>query len=173
MIREIATSKGSSGSKGLILIIVVAVAVILLSMLVGYIQTTFGINHMEYLIYIGLIVLGAVLMRRYITQYRYSLFKDEVIFERIIGKKEIPALVLRMWEIKKVKPLDEVDNKDLNERNILRLSVDRKDAWMILYEKDKQASGVIFNPSQGFVDQLKKTLETPQTEEIREPDIVT
>ncbi len=173
MIREIATSKGTSGSKGLILIIAVAVTVILLSMLVGYIQTTFGIAHMEYLIYIGLIILGVVLIRRYITQYRYSLFDDEIIFERIIGKKETPALVLRMWEIKGVKSLDEVENKDLDERNILRLNVERKDAWLILYEKDEESNGVIFNPSREFIEQLKKTLKTPQKEETREPDIVT
>lgn len=175
MIREKVTNKGTSGNKGFMLIVMVSASVILLSTIIGYIQNTFGIRHLEYIIYAGLIVFSIFLMRKYITEYRYSFFDDEIIIEKMLGNRITPVANIRTWNIQHFGKFSDSDWKDENLK-VDFYDVERKDASVMVCKDHNGMRAIVFNPSVEFVDQLQKTMKDNQKGDnpvIVEEDIVT
>lgn len=87
MIREKRTQRDVSSNKAFFIVILISICMIFLSSIVGYIQNTFGIRYLESIIYIIVVVVAYVLIKNYLTEYRYSFFDSEIIIEKMLGKK--------------------------------------------------------------------------------------
>jgi hypothetical protein len=126
----------------------VTVCVVLLSGAVDYLEERLNVHHAEYFIYVALILLGVYVIRKYLTEYRYSLFDDEVIVDRIIGSRSAPMLVLRMREIEEQGRLDELseDRRQYVQR-VVRANVRRAGCGYILFRRDEALQMLVYNPT--------------------------
>ncbi len=172
MIREIATRKSSTGYKGLFIIIMIAVIVISLSVLVGYLENNFDIYYLEYLIFFMLLGFGVFVLRYFITQYRYSLFDDEFIIERMIGKKLTTVVDVFIWNIISFKKTVEKPTKNIKIIKTYKLFVQHTNKWSLVYKKDDELFEALFNPSENFIRQLNRAIMQRQKKQQREPDII-
>lgn len=174
MIREIATRKSSTGYKGLLLIFIMTVIIVFLSVLVGYVERTFGIKNLEYIIFVILLGVGVFVIYYFVTQYRYSLFDDELIIESILGKKITIVVDVFIWDIV---TFDKVENKvNKNDKKITKihnLSVQHANKWVVTYKKGEEICKAVFNPSNEFVNQLQRAIAQRKMKQQREPDIIT
>ena len=69
MIREKKTKKEASGNGAFLVVIGLSVFIIILSSLVGYIENRFGINGLENIIYVVLVVVAFFLIKNYLIEY--------------------------------------------------------------------------------------------------------
>ena len=171
MIREIATRKGSSGYKGLLLIVAIAVFIIAMSSLVGFIENEYGVKNLEYFIYLILFGLGFFVIQHFITQYRYSLFDDQLIFEKMLGKKIIPIDDVFIWDILAFEKYNSSEKVKITKS--YKLYADNSNKWSLTYKKENEIYEAVFSPSDEFANQLVAAINNRQHKEKREPNIIT
>jgi hypothetical protein len=171
MIRETATRKGSLGYKGLLLIVAIAAVIILMSWLIGYVENALGIHNLEYIIYALLLALGVFVLQHFVTQYRYSLFDDELILEKLLGKRITPVVNVFIWDI-----LSFEKNNSSEKVKIAKsysLFTDGSNKWSLTFKKDGEIYEAVFSPSEDFVKQLLSAIDNRQHKQEREPNIIT
>lgn len=174
MIREIATRKSSTGYKGLLIIVFIAVMIIAMSTLVGFIENNFGIKNLEYIIYFILLGLAIFVIQYFVTQYRYSLFDDELIIERMLGNKITPIVSVFIWDIISFEKVAKDNGKDKEKiSKSYNLFVQHSNRWSLIYKKDEEFLEAVFSPSEDFIRQLKRAINGRQHKEQREPNIIT
>ncbi len=173
MIREIATRKSSAGYKGLLLIAAITIFVIFLSVLIGFIENYFGVKNLEYVIYVLLIGLSFFVIKYYVTQYRYSLFDDELIIERMLGKRIHIIVNVFIWDVVSFRPHVKSDESDKIITKTHKLYVQQANRYSIVYTKDDVTYEAVFSPSEEFVRQLVRAIEQRKNKQHRKPDIVT
>lgn len=171
MIREIATRKETSGYKGLLLIFAMAVFIIAMSSLVGFIENEFGIKHLEYIIYLILFGLGFFVIQYFITQYRYSLFDDELILEKMLGKRITPVANIFIWDILSFEKVNSSEKVKIAKS--YKLYTDNSNKWSMTYNKDNEIYEAIFSPTKEFANQLVAAINNRQHKQEREPNIIT
>lgn len=159
MIRQIARLRVSIG-KSILMVTVITVCVVLMSGIVGYFRNNLGIRNTEYVIYILLIVLGLYIVKKYLTEYRYSLFDDEVIIDRIVGNRVEALLVLRVREIEEHGLLSEMseDKRQYVER-IIKANIRKIRCHYILFHRNGKRQMLVYNPTDEFAEALKKGLK--------------
>lgn len=170
MIREKASNKDMSGKRGFYIIVAISVGTVFLSTIVGYIQKRFNINHLEWIIYGLLIVTAYIVIKRYITEYRYSFFDDELIVEQIIGKKIEPVASIRTWEIKYFGKISKAKWGD--NTVITKCDVNKTGTYAIIYEKDGTEHVVTLSPSEELITQVKTAMDTLHYTEVNEDKII-
>ena len=171
MIREIATRKGTSGYKGLLLIIAISVFIVAISSLIGFIENEFGIKHLEYIIYVILLALSFFVIQIFVTQYRYSLFDDELIFEKMLGKRITPVVDIFIWDILSFEKNDSSEKVKIVKS--YKLFADSANKWFLTYKKDNEIYEAVFSPSDEFANQLVSAINNRQHKQEREPNIIT
>ena len=171
MIRETATRKGSLGYKGLLLIIAIAVAIIFMSWLIGYVENALGIHNLEYIIYAILLALGFFVIQYFVTQYRYSLFDDELILEKMLGKKITPVVNVFIWDILSFEKINSSEKVKIAKS--YSLCADGSNKWSLTFKKDGEIYEAVFSPSDEFVKQLVSAINNRQHKQERKPNIVT
>ena len=171
MIREVASRKGTSGARGLLLIFAIAVFIILLSAFIGFIESAFGIDHLEYFIYAILFALAFYMVQHFVTQYRYSLFDDELILERMLGNRITPVVNVFIWDILSFEKLSSTEKVKIAKS--YKLSADNSNRWALTYKKDGEIYEAVFSPSEEFVSQLLSAIDKRQHKQEREPNIIT
>ncbi len=171
MIREIATRKGSSGYKGLLLIVAIALFIISMSSLVGFIENKFGVKNLEYIIYVILFALSFYVIQHFVTEYRYSLFDDELILEKMLGKKITPIVNIFIWDILSFEKLNSSEKVKIAKS--YKLYADNSNKWILLFKKDSEIYEVVFSPSDEFANQLISAINNRQHKQEREPNIIT
>ena len=173
MIREVATRKSSMGYRGLLLIFIITILVLLASSLVGYIQNNFGIRHLEYIVYFMLIAFGVFVIRYFVTQYRYSLFDDQLIIERMLGKRIDIIVNIYIWDIVSFDEAKKHSKEEKKKMKTFKLYVQHTDKYSIIYKKNDETFEAVFNPSQEFISQLNTAIEQRTKKQQRVPDIIT
>ena len=171
MIREKIASRQTSGSKRFLLVIIVSVVIFLMSAIVGYIERTFEIYNLEIVIYVSLFVLIIVLIKRYLTEFRYSFFEDEIIIEKLLGSKVTPLVSVRIWDIVYFGPI--VDNTwREDEMRIDSCDVSKKDVTLLLYTNKGVKCAVTFNPSKELIEQVKRAMVNKHLNHISENETI-
>ncbi len=171
MIREIATRKGSDGTRGILLILAIAVIIIFMSSVIGYFENTYGIKGLEYIIYAVLMVICYFVVQHFLVQYRYSLFDDELLIEKMLGKRVTPVVDVFIWDILSFEKANSSEKVKISKA--YRLFADSTNKWSITFKKDDEIFEAVFSPSDDFVSQLESAIENRQVKQEREPDIVT
>lgn len=171
MIREKVTQKSTSGNKGFLLVIALSVGIIVLSSIVGYIENTFDIKHLELIIYAILVFVSTVLIRRYLTEYRYSFLDDELIIEKILGNRVTPVVNIRTWDIEFFGHISDSDWKN-DDIQITSCDIDKTNAYVIAYTKDEVKYAITFSPTENFIQQLQTAIDTIHYEQMEEDTII-
>ena len=171
MIREKKTKKEVSGNRSFLVVIFLSFVIIFMSSFVGYIENTFGIKHLEKIIYVAIVVIAFFLIKNYLTEYRYSFFDNELIVERILGKKITPVATVKSREIEQFGKAPEVD---INKKEIETFNcyVHKRAAYTIKFMQDEKAKAILFNPSEDLILQIKKSLEARDFDEVKEEKLI-
>ncbi len=171
MIREIATRKGSDGTRGILLILAIAILIIFMSSVVGYFENKYDIKGLEYIIYVVLIVICYFVVQHFIVQYRYSLFDDELLIEKMLGKRTTPMVDVFIWDILSFEKVN--SSQKVKVSKSYRLFADSTNKWFLTFKKGEEIFEAVFSPSEEFVAQLNSAISNRQVKEEREPDIIT
>lgn len=171
MIREKTARREASGSKKFLLIVIVSVVIFIMSAIVGYFQNTFKIYNLEIVIYVSLLVFIIVLIKLYFTEYRYSFFEDEIIIEKLLGKKITPLVSVRIWDITYFGPILD-NNWQEDEMKIDSCDVSKKDVTLILYSNKGAKCALTFNPSKELISQVQRAIKNKDSNLISENEII-
>lgn len=171
MIREKKTRKEVSGNMAFLLVILLSVGIIILSSLVGYIENNFGIQRLEYIIYIIIFITAYFLIKNYLTEYRYSFFDNELIIEKILGKKVTQIASIKSREIEYFGKISGVDLNE-NELQIEYCDVNKRDAFAIKYVKSGVTKVITLNPSDELILHVQKSIDARDYDELDEDKII-
>jgi len=171
MIREKKTKREESGGAAFLTVVLLSVGIIFLSSLVGYIENRFGIERLENIIYLILIVVAYILIRKYLTEYRYSFFDDELIVEKILGKKITQVAIIKTREITYFGKLADTDWND-KEMHVDYCDVRKRNAYCIKYLREGAARALTMNPSEELIMHIQKALETRDFDELDEEKLI-
>jgi len=171
MIREKRTKKEVSGNRAFVVVILLSIGIIFLSSLVGYLQNQFGIMHLEKIIYVIVIVVAYFLIKNYLTEYRYSFFDNELIIEKILGKRTTQIATIKSRQIAFFGKLSEIewDNKDMH---IDHCDVSKKEAYVIKYVQHEMTKLLTLNPSEDLVMHIQKSVEAKDFDEVDEEKLI-
>ncbi|MEX1378152.1 MAG: hypothetical protein AB1Z23_11865 [Eubacteriales bacterium] len=171
MIREKKTKKEVSGNRAFLVVILLSFVIIIMSSFVGYLENNFGIKHLEKIIYIAIVVIAYFLIKNYLTEYRYSFFDNELIVEKILGKKITSVATIKSKEIEYFgKASDTFINK--KEIEIINCYVYKKNAYAIKFTQDDITKAILINPSEDLILQIKKSLEAKDFDEVEEEKLI-
>lgn len=171
MIREKKTKREVSGNMAFLVVIVVSVGIILLSSLVGYIQNAFGIKYLENIIYVVLIVVAFFLIKNYLTEYRYSFFDDELIVEKILGKRVTQIASIKIRTIEHFGKLTEIEWAD-KEMHVDYCDIHKRKAHAIKYVKNGETKVITFSPSEDLIFHIQKSMDSKDFDEVDEEKII-
>lgn len=171
MIREKKTRREVSGNSAFIVMILLSVGIIILSTIVSYVQNTFGINHLQNIIYVILIVVAYFLLKSYLTEFRYSFFDDELIIEKILGKRITPIASIKSRDIEYFGKLADVDwtDKDLH---VDYCDIYKRKAHVIKYNKKGEIMALTFSPSDELILHIQKSIEARDFDEVEEDKFI-
>ena len=107
---------------------------------------------LPYVEYVLLIVLGVVIVRRWMTEYAYELIDDELIIDRYIGRNPRNLLRLRLRQI------TDIRTQAPDGCSVQRLTFKPKKhgiVYIVYVDADKKRCAAI-SPSTDFLELLKK-----------------
>jgi len=171
MIREKKTKKEVSGNMAFLVVIALSIGIIILSSLVGYIENSFGIEGLEYIIYAIIFVAAYFLIKTYLTEYRYSFFDNELIIEKILGKRVTQIASIKSREIEYFGKISGTD-WDENELQVDYCDVNKRNAYAIKYIKGGITKVLTLNPSKELILHIQKSIETKDYDELDEDKII-
>lgn len=171
MIREKKTRKEVSGNMAFYVVILLSVGIILLSSLVGYIENNFGIQRLEYIIYAIIFVTAYFLIKNYLTEYRYSFFDNELIIEKILGKKVTRIASIKSREIEYFGKMSGADWDD-KEIQVDYCDVNKRNAYAIKYIKNGVTKVLTLNPSNELIMHIQKSIDAKDYDDIDEDKII-
>lgn len=171
MIREKKTKKEASGNKAFLIVILISIGMIVLSSLVGFVESRFGILHLETIIYFIVIIAAYILIKNYLTEFRYSFFESELIIEKLLGKKVTPIATIKARDIQYFGKVSDTDWTD-KEMHIDYCDINKRKSYAIKYIHDSIIKAVTLNPSEELIFQIQKALDTKHYEEVNEDKII-
>ena len=171
MIREKKTKKEVTGNGAFLVIILLAVGIIAMSAVVGYIENRFGIKRLENIIYLLIIVVAYFLIKNYLTEYRYSFFDEELIVEKILGKKTTPITTIKTKEIVQFGVLSEIDWLD-KEMNVDYCDINKRKAYAIKYVKKGETRVITLSPSAELIVNINKSMKSKDFDEVDKEKLI-
>ena len=171
MIREKKAKKQVSGNKAFLVVILLSVGIIILSTLVGFIENRFGIKRLENVIYIIVLIVAYFLIKNYLTEYRYSFIDDELIVEKILGKKTTPIVTIKTREIEHFGKLSDIDWVD-KEMHVDYCDINKGRAYAIKYIQKNETKIITLSPSEELIMHIKKAIEARDYDEVVEEKLI-
>lgn len=171
MIREKKTRREVSGNMAFLVVIILSVGIIILSTLVGYIENKFGIQGLEYIIYVIIFITAYILIKSYLTEYRYSFFDNELIIEKMLGKKITQIASIKSREIEYFGKIIGTD-WDENEIHVDYCDVNKRRAYAIKYVKNGVAKVLTLNPSEELILHVQKSIDAKDYDELDEDKLI-
>ncbi len=171
MIREKKNKKELSGNRAFFAVILLSLSIIIMSSVVGFIENRFGIKNLENIIYLIIIIVAYFLIKNYLTEFRYSFIDDELIVEKILGKKVTPIATIKVKEIEHFGKLSEIDwlNKDMY---VDYCDIHKRKAYAIKYIKNGETRVITLTPSEELIAHIKKSLESRDYDEVDEEKLI-
>ena len=136
--------------------------VILLILIVGFsnlIYNRYGITYGGYIAFLLYGLIGIYVYRKKILRYRYSLIKNELIFESLAGKRSKEIIRISLKKILYFCPLsyERLDKgTDYKNHYILHNKKSQK-AWVLAFKGGEKIHRIIFEPSDKLVELIKNS----------------
>ena len=105
------------------------------------------------------------------TEYRYSFFDNELIIEKILGKKVTQIATIKSREIEYFGKISGVDLNE-TELQIDYCDVNKRDAYAIKYVKSGATKVVTLNPSDELILHVQKSIDARDYDELDEDKII-
>lgn len=149
--------KKLSSALGILVILALFVCVVAMAAIIYVITDALyalGIDaaFMQYAQYVLLIVIGVLIVRRYLTEYEYALDGDELTIDRYIGQRERNLLCI------KTRQIVSLGKQPPGLRGLERLTFKSKKSGVIymVYTQDGAQKAACFSPSDELLDLIEK-----------------
>ena len=152
------TSKDNKGPA--LFTFLLLVGLIFATMLGNFLYSKLHTPFVTYLVFAVYVVSGVYVYRYRITEYRYSLGEDCIIFTRCVGKREMPILSVHFKDIVYFTPLvEEKEYKREISKNVYALySRKSPKAYTITAKYDEDIYRVVFEPSNTLAGMIKERM---------------
>lgn len=155
--RERLKRKQLSTPMGILLIVLLLAVIVVLSAIIFVIADYFNIGSiLEYVKYLLFIVIGVIIIRKWITEYEYALIDDELYVDRYIGKRPRRLFSVRMSHITYVGKNLHDDYKGKIHR--LTYKSKRSDVTYIVFVEKDEKKCAFFSPSEALLSKIKSRL---------------
>lgn len=148
--------KQLSPAIGILVVISLLSGVVLLSVLINFAAYTlycYGINipFVQYVQYVIFIVIGIYIVRRFLTEYEYTVTKSELIVDRFLGGRQRNLLRIRLDEILSLS----AQNPRKRAQQRLTFKPKKSGPVYIVYHESKKDKCAYFSPSDDMLSLLK------------------
>ena len=152
--------KKLSSALGVLVILAILAGVVALAAII-YVLTdalyAMGINaaFMQYAQYVILIIIGVLIVRRYLTEYEYTLKGDELSIDRYIGQRQRNLLCIKTSQIVSI------GKQPPGVRALERLTFKSKSGavYIVFKENGKQRTG-FFSPSNELLAMIEERIKS-------------
>ena len=141
---------------GILITIGIVGLVLLLHGIATAINTVVHASFMEYVEYIILIVLGIVIVRKWLTEYEYQADEEDFNVDRIIGSNPRRIFECPLRQIIYIGREKPQDSKGRLQK--LTFAAGRKSRVYIAYIKDDEKRSAVFSPSEKFIEYIKSRI---------------
>lgn len=160
MHQEITKREKISPLKMLIFIIIGTVLLILFNFIGSLLHLNASV--MDGLTLVMATLLAYIIIKKYITSYKYMLIEDEFIIQEIIGSKEKTLIYINTNQIKKLQSITSSDYEDDKKkkyfkRNKLNKHLKNIDIYYCIYEEDDKMNLLEIQPSRELLKLLNDT----------------
>ena len=138
---------------GFLIAIGLVAMVLLLHGIATVVNSVVNISFMEYIEYVILIVLGIVIVRKWLTEYEYEVSETTLAVNRVIGSRPRRIFECPMGQIIYIGREKPSDTKGRITK--LTYSSEKKSRVYITYIKNDEKRCAVFSPSEGFADFIK------------------
>jgi hypothetical protein len=147
---------------GLMLVLCFTLGTVILSVASFYMRHTFEIYYTEYTIYLFLVLACYFVIRKSVAEYRYCLYDDEIVVNRVIGQRQRNLLVLHLWEINDIQPGLPGRRQKHGADVIVLADVFHQKTWAIHYTQKGKKGILICTPGEPFVEQIRRSIASRQ-----------
>lgn len=155
--RERLKRKELSAPMGILLIVLLLAVMVILSAAIFVIADCFNIGGiLDYAKYLLFIVLGIIIIRKWITEYEYALVDNELFIDRYIGKRPRRLLLLKLSHITYIGKRVPDDYSGKIHR--LTYKSKRSDVTFIVYIEKDQKKCAYFSPSDSMLSKIQSRL---------------
>lgn len=95
---------------------------------------------------------------KYFSKYSYTLEDDELIFHRLIGKRNFKMLSIKLDELSSIKPYSENEKYNFNYKFVFDKSFEN--CHVGRYHRKGKEYLFLFRPSQSFVSEVNRKIST-------------
>lgn len=148
--------KKLSSALGILVILAILAGVVALAAII-YVLTdalyAMGVNaaFMQYAQYVLLIIIGVLIVRRYLTEYEYALNGDELSIDRYIGQRQRNLLCIKTSQIVSI------GKQPPGLRALERLTFKPKSgAVYIVFKEDGKQRCAYFSPSEKLLEMIEE-----------------
>lgn len=152
MHHEVLKPKVISGTTHYFLLAVIA----LLALFVAPLAHNFILPNMNYGIYLAIVIAAAIVVRRQMTEYRYSLIADELIIDRIWGKHVRKLITINLRNVQSFGPYKRaVNNKGKTLYYSMKIA---KGAYALVVSTNGVDERIVFHPSEKMVRCIERQI---------------
>ncbi|GMQ64800.1 hypothetical protein [Vallitalea maricola] len=160
MHQEITKREKISPLKMLVFIIIGAILLILFNFLGNTLKLNTSI--IDGLTLIIATILSYIIIKKYITSYKYMLIENDLIIQEITGSKEKILVNINTNQIKKIKPITSRDyandkKQKYNKKKKLNKNLKNLDIYYCIYEEDDKLNLFEIQPSEELINLLNIT----------------
>ncbi|MCT4687702.1 hypothetical protein [Vallitalea sp.] len=160
MHQEITKREKISPLKMLVFIIIGAILLILFNFLGNTLKLNTSI--IDGLTLIIATILSYIIIKKYITSYKYMLIENEFIIQELTGSKEKILVNINTNQIKKIKPITSSDyaidkKQKYNKKKKLNKNLKNLDIYYCIYEEDDKLNLFEIQPSKELIKLLNIT----------------
>lgn len=155
--RERLKRKQLSAPIGILSIVLLLAVIIILSAVIFVIADYFNIGGiLDYAKYLLFIIIGVIIIRKWITEYEYVLVDNELFIDRYIGKRPRRLLSLKLTHITYIGKRVPDDYSGKIHR--LTYKSKRSDVTYIVYIEKDQKRCAYFSPSDSMLSKIQSRL---------------
>lgn len=155
--RERLKRKQLSAPMGILLVILLVAIMVILSAVIFVIADYFNIGGiLDYVKYLLFIVIGILIIRKWITEYEYALIDDELFVDRYIGKRPRRLLSVKLSHVTYIGK--RIPDDYSGKINRLTYNSRRSDVTYIVYVEKDEKNCAYFSLSDSMLSKIQSRL---------------
>ncbi len=147
--KERLSRKKLSAPLGILVVVGLVAGILVLSAIIFIVADKLGVRlYYQYIEFALLIVIGILIVRKWLTEYEYDVVDDELIIERYIGTRGKELLRIQLRSIVSIGS----DKPEAIRPQRLTYHPQKRGVTYIVYKQNGQERGVFFSPSSALLE---------------------
>jgi len=138
---------------GILIIIGLFAGIVFITGLMNFIAYALNFHYIEYIEYVLFIIIGIIIIRKWITEYEYILVDEKIFADRYLGKNPKRLFEIKLCSITYIGKTLPADYKGKKQR--LTYKAKRSGVVYIIYKSGGDKKCVYFSPTSQMADLLQ------------------